>query len=209
MLWWNFSILILILFVQLIAGSKCPENGWIDCGNGKCVAQIWRCDGDNDCGNLKDEENCQRDIKPKPCPGFQCVEDGHCIPETWHCDGEQDCGDNSDELGCDGETLDYPCIGFRCKDRHCIPETWRCDGRMDCPDESDEEGCPIGFQAISLKTNKYEGFLESLGQKTNALPTELLQLFCVFNLNIIGYIVRICRGDTLPFSYAPGSWYIP
>lgn len=38
-------------------GTECSAN-WFDCGNGKCISEIWHCDGDNDCGNLKDEENC-------------------------------------------------------------------------------------------------------------------------------------------------------
>ncbi|KAF8770698.1 Low-density lipoprotein receptor-related protein 2 like protein [Argiope bruennichi] len=122
------------------ADSSCPDD-WIDCGNEICVAYLWRCDGENDCGNMKDEENCEDGILHKPCESdsFQCLIDGHCIPEIWRCDGEHDCEDGSDETECKNDTL---CDGFQCKDNHCIPSKWKCDDQKDCPDGSDEESCP-------------------------------------------------------------------
>ncbi|XP_054717817.1 suppressor of tumorigenicity 14 protein-like isoform X2 [Uloborus diversus] len=35
----------------------CPDK-WFNCRNGKCIAEMWLCDGEDDCGNFKDEENC-------------------------------------------------------------------------------------------------------------------------------------------------------
>ncbi|XP_055952881.1 low-density lipoprotein receptor-related protein 2-like [Argiope bruennichi] len=134
-----FVLLILTLIAErCLVESDCPED-WIDCGNGNCIADIWRCDGDNDCGNFKDEQDCDN-LPSKKCLSsqFQCLEDGHCIPDTWSCDGEHDCEDGSDEHTCENDTH---CHGFKCKDNHCIPSMWKCDGRKDCPDGSDEEFC--------------------------------------------------------------------
>ena len=33
-------------------------KGYFSCKNGKCVAYYEECDGDDDCGDLSDEENC-------------------------------------------------------------------------------------------------------------------------------------------------------
>ncbi|GBM91893.1 hypothetical protein AVEN_112921-1 [Araneus ventricosus] len=50
-------VLFLMLAAKVSSGSVCPK-GWFNCGNGICLADIWRCDGENDCGNFKDEQNC-------------------------------------------------------------------------------------------------------------------------------------------------------
>ena len=34
------------------------EKGYFSCENGNCVAYYEKCDGDDDCGDLSDEENC-------------------------------------------------------------------------------------------------------------------------------------------------------
>ncbi|GIY02644.1 low-density lipoprotein receptor-related protein 2 [Caerostris extrusa] len=57
-----FCLLTLTLFNEGFADISCPDD-WIDCGNGNCIAYLWRCDGDNDCGNFKDEEGCDNSQK--------------------------------------------------------------------------------------------------------------------------------------------------
>ena len=70
---------------------------------GDCIWASWVCDGDADCYQHEDEENCHGpSIKPleSPCPEFMCIRSGGCVPNSAVCNGRRDCADNSDEEGC-------------------------------------------------------------------------------------------------------------
>jgi hypothetical protein len=102
-------------------GVTLPEP--FACADGTQIPKTWQCDGEADCEDGSDEQNC---------PSFTC-DDGTTIPLALQCSGEPDCPDLSDEQNCPGQ--------FTCNDGYGIPLSYQCDGYPDCPDGSDEQGC--------------------------------------------------------------------
>lgn len=92
------------------------------CKTGKCIPMSFKCDSDNDCGDLSDEQGCVN----VTCESSQfACENGRCIPSTWKCDSENDCSDGSDEGDfCAEKTCAY--FQFTCPGSgHCIPNSWK------------------------------------------------------------------------------------
>ncbi|KAG9343352.1 hypothetical protein JZ751_014333 [Albula glossodonta] len=124
------------------------------CRNRKCVAPIFLCDGDDDCGDASDEEKCSA---PTCGPHeFRC-NSSECVPQVWSCDGDPDCPDGSDEYpercGRQAPPLPRPrprCDAgeFQCGSGECLRLHWKCDGDADCKDKSDEANCREFTQAI-------------------------------------------------------------
>ena len=132
--------------------KACPAKDF-QCRNGKCVAPVFVCDGDDDCGDGSDEQKCS----PTACGPheFRC-NDSECIPALWSCDGDNDCKDRSDEAmeRCSSRTEPQgphgaqdpqgprcPLGDFQCGNGECIHLHWKCDGDADCKDKSDEASC--------------------------------------------------------------------
>uniref|UniRef100_A0A8C7ZGK0 LDL receptor related protein 8 n=1 Tax=Oryzias sinensis TaxID=183150 RepID=A0A8C7ZGK0_9TELE len=129
--------------------KACPSGEFM-CANRKCLAAVYVCDGDDDCGDGSDELKCG---SPLTCgPNHLRCNTSECVPLMWSCDGDPDCSDGSDEGPdrCGGDGAPYlhrraNCTAgeFRCANGECIRLTWKCDGDPDCKDKSDEYDCPL------------------------------------------------------------------
>uniref|UniRef100_A0A8C6LD81 LDL receptor related protein 8 n=1 Tax=Nothobranchius furzeri TaxID=105023 RepID=A0A8C6LD81_NOTFU len=141
----------LSLVLPLHLDAKACPSGEFLCANRKCLAPVYVCDGDDDCGDGSDELKC---TSPLTCgPNHLRCNTSECVPLMWSCDGDPDCSDSSDEgpERCGGDGVPYlpnhraNCTTgeFRCANGECVRLTWKCDGDPDCKDKSDESDCPL------------------------------------------------------------------
>ncbi|XP_050709296.1 very low-density lipoprotein receptor-like isoform X1 [Eriocheir sinensis] len=77
-----------------ISERSCPGDNTYTCVSGDTICRVNICDGNKDCPDGDDEQDCE-------CSADQFLCDKtKCIPNTWLCDGDEDCEDKTDEQDC-------------------------------------------------------------------------------------------------------------
>ncbi|XP_043473128.1 vitellogenin receptor-like isoform X2 [Leptopilina heterotoma] len=140
-----------------------PERYFL-CDNRNCIRRLYKCNGENDCGDNSDEKDCEGSMwSPifRNCTKdqFQCRHFRSCIPINDFCNKEEDCDDGSDEYeGCESMLQQMPCSGFKCENGFCINNNLRCDGKQDCSDGSDESKCVLA--PVCTKNGTFSHYCE-------------------------------------------------
>uniref|UniRef100_A0A8C5D9L3 Low-density lipoprotein receptor-related protein 8-like n=1 Tax=Gouania willdenowi TaxID=441366 RepID=A0A8C5D9L3_GOUWI len=110
----------------------CNKRLEFSCSDGGCVSLQLVCNGQNDCEDGSDENQCG----DKRCKNdeFSCT-NRQCISTRSLCNGIDDCGDGSDEASC---PMCDAGLFFCGPSDACLPNHKLCDGQADCQNGNDE-----------------------------------------------------------------------
>ncbi|KAG8001191.1 Low-density lipoprotein receptor-related protein 4, partial [Nibea albiflora] len=162
---------------------KCSDKEF-RCTDGSCIAEHWYCDGDTDCKDGSDEENCPTCSVEE----FQCAY-GRCILDIYHCDGDDDCGDWSDESDCSDKPVPGGLKLYNVPPRIpslvilFLPYLTPTEALMGADSRCQEENTPKTHTHTLTHAHTHSGFKMLMFDSALIFPSTSVLICCQFELH--------------------------
>ncbi|KAK3736059.1 hypothetical protein RRG08_063052 [Elysia crispata] len=148
-----------------------------------CIPPFWKCDGESDCPDGDDEENCQ--VQSCMSNLYECQGSHQCLNPLWVCDGDIDCPLADDERDCEGPQVTFQCSKPITRDGYVRGKSVECICKL--VDPPDGQTGTIEWDVVKGPTHaKIKG---------NSITLEYYRFHKELHYMCRGYLVSAYRGN--------------